>query len=270
MADWNPELYNRFRRYREEPFLAILERLRLRGEESIIDLGCGSGENTVELARRVPRGCAVGIDSSAAMIEAANKVLEGVEGEVRERLNFQLADIATFNSAGEHSREYSVVFSNAALQWVPGHREIFQHILDALTPGGRVVAQMPKNDQETAQITILALAAEPPWKELLAKVTVPSRAVPGPERYNQLLPELGFTEVDCYEHVFQHPMDSPREVVDWSRATTLRPFLNALPTDKHEAFIDAVAQRLTRAYGTAGPLIFPFRRLFIWGRRPAK
>jgi trans-aconitate 2-methyltransferase len=65
-------------------------------------------------------------------------------------------------------------------------------------------------------------------------------------------------------------MDSPREVVDWSRATTLRPFLNALPTDKHEAFIDAVAQRLTRAYGTAGPLIFPFRRLFIWGRRPAK
>jgi trans-aconitate 2-methyltransferase len=176
MADWNPELYNRFRRYREEPFLAILERLRLRGEESIIDLGCGSGENTVELARRVPRGCAVGIDSSAAMIEAANKVLEGVEGEVRERLNFQLADIATFNSAGEHSREYSVVFSNAALQWVPGHREIFQHILDALTPGGRVVAQMPKNDQETAQITILALAAEPPWKELLAKVTVPSRA----------------------------------------------------------------------------------------------
>ena len=100
MADWNPELYNRFRRYREEPFLAILERLRLRGEESIIDLGCGSGENTVELARRVPRGCAVGIDSSSAMIEAANKVLEGVEGEVRERLSFQLANIATFNSAG--------------------------------------------------------------------------------------------------------------------------------------------------------------------------
>src|SRR5580658_282898 len=151
MADWNPELYNRFRRYREEPFLAILERLKLRGDESIIDLGCGSGENTVELARRAPRGKAIGLDSSAAMIEAANKVLEGVEPEVRARLSFVLGDIAKFDAANE----YDVVFSNAALQWVPGHREIFQHIFDALVPGGRVVVQMPKNDGETAQVTIL-------------------------------------------------------------------------------------------------------------------
>ena len=269
MADWNPELYNRFRRYREEPFLAILERLKLRGDESIIDLGCGSGENTVELARRAPGGRAVGIDSSAAMIDAADKVREGVEPEIKARLRFELGDISTFNGNGAYSKEYSVVFSNAALQWVPGHREIFQHIFDALIPGGRVVVQMPKNDQETAQVTILRLASEPPWSEMLAKVTVPSRAVPGPERYHQLLPELGFTEVDCYEHVFEHPMDSPRDVVDWSRATTLRPFLNALPSEKHDAFIAAVALALGRAYGTDGPLVFPFRRLFIWATRPA-
>ncbi len=265
MADWNPELYNRFRRYRQEPFLAILERLKLRGDESIVDLGCGSGENTVELARLVPRGRAIGIDSSAAMIDASNKVLEGVEPEVRARLSFSIGDIAEFSA----NREYQVVFSNAALQWVPGHREIFKRIFDALTPGGRVVVQMPKNDQETAQVAILALAGEPPWKEMLAKVTVPSRAVPGPERYNKLLVELGFTDVDCYEHVFQHPMNSPRDVVDWSRATTLRPFLNALPADRHDAFIEAVERRLVEAYGTEGPLIFPFRRLFIWGTRPA-
>src|ERR1700733_8368124 len=135
MADWNPELYNRFRRYREEPFLALLKRLDLRGDESIVDLGCGSGENTVELARRAPRGRALGLDSSAAMIEAANKVLEGVELEVASGMSFGLRDIATFNAANE----YDLVFSNAALQWVPGHREIFQHIFDALLPGGRVV-----------------------------------------------------------------------------------------------------------------------------------
>src|SRR5262249_46659235 len=96
MADWNPELYKRFRRYREEPFLAILERLKLRGDETIVDLGCGSGENTVELARRVPRGRAVGIDSSSAMIEAANKVLEGVEAETRARLRFAIGEITQF------------------------------------------------------------------------------------------------------------------------------------------------------------------------------
>ena len=265
MADWNPELYNRFRRYREEPFLAILERLKLRGDESIVDLGCGSGENTVELARRAPRGRAVGIDSSAAMIDAANKVLEGVEPELRSRVRFMVGDISQLNAA----KEYSLVFSNAALQWVPGHREIFRRIHDALLPGGRAVVQMPKNDQETAQVTILQLAGEPPWKEMLASVTTPSRGVPGPDHYTKLLAEVGCVEVDCYEHVFQHPMDSPREVVEWSRATALRPFLNVLPEDSHDAFLSALAERLARAYGTEGPLIFPFRRLFIWGTRPA-
>jgi trans-aconitate 2-methyltransferase len=269
VADWNPQLYNRFRRYREEPFLAILERLNLRGDESIVDLGCGSGENTVELARRLPRGHVAGLDSSAAMIDAASKVLEDLEPELRSRIKFMLGDIREFNTVGEYSREFSVVFSNAALQWVAGYREIFQRIYDALTVGGRVVVQIPKNDRETAQVTILQLASEPPWKETLGSVTVPSHAVPGPDHCNKLLAEIGFVEVDCYEHVFQHPMDSPRDVVDWSRATTLRPFLAALPAPRHEAFLSALVERLLRAYGTEGPLIFPFRRLFIWGTRPA-
>src|SRR6202790_1993507 len=198
MADWNPDLYNRFRRYREEPFLAILERLKLRGDETIVDLGCGSGENTLELARRAPRGRVAGLDSSAAMINAAHKAVESALPDLRNRIEFSLGDISEFNAAGEYSRKFSVVFSNAALQWVPGHREIFKRIYDALIPDGRVVVQMPKNDRETAQITILQLASEPPWKELLTPVTVPSRAVPGPERYNKLLSELGFVDVDCY------------------------------------------------------------------------
>lgn len=266
MADWNPELYNRFRRYREEPFLAILERLTLRGDETIVDLGCGSGENTIELGRRAPRGRILGLDSSAAMVDAANKMREGVEADLRARVKFTLGDIREFNAKGE----YSLVFSNAALQWVPGHREIFQRTFDALIPGGRVVVQMPKNDQETAQVTLLALAEESPWKEMLGSISVPSRAVRGPERYGKLLGEIGFDEVDCYEHVFQHPMGSPREVVEWSRATALRPFLNALPSDQHESFVSVLEQRLVCAYGTDGALVFPFRRLFIWGRRPAQ
>src|ERR1700694_1721972 len=167
MADWNPDLYNRFRRYREEPFLAILERLKLRGDETIVDLGCGSGENTIELARRVPRGRIAGLDSSVAMINAANKAVETVAPELRGRIEFMLGDISEFNAKREYSQSYSVVFSNAALQWVPGHREIFKRIYDALIPGGRVVVQMPKNDRETAQMTILQLASEPPWREML-------------------------------------------------------------------------------------------------------
>jgi len=266
MADWNPELYNRFRGYREEPFLAILERLQLRGDESIIDLGCGSGENTVELARRVPKGRAVGIDSSSAMIVAANKVRKDLEPKLKRRISFREGDVRDFNA----DREYSMVFSNATLQWVPNHREIFKKIFTALVPGGRVVVQMPKNDRETAQMTILKLAGEPPWKELLGAVTVPSRSVPGSDHYDNLLTEIGFAEVKCYDHVFQHPMRTAGDIVEWSRATTLRPFLDALAEDKHEGFLAALVERLHKAYATDGPLIFPFRRLFIWARRPTE
>ncbi|MGO9268502.1 MAG: hypothetical protein ACLQBA_27050 [Candidatus Binataceae bacterium] len=52
MSDWDPEFYNRFRRYRAEPFELILARLAVRPDDTIVDLGCGSGENTIELARR--------------------------------------------------------------------------------------------------------------------------------------------------------------------------------------------------------------------------
>ena len=66
MADWDPELYNRFRRYRAEPVEHILSRLELADNEAIVDLGCGSGEHTIELARRSPHGSARGIDGSPA------------------------------------------------------------------------------------------------------------------------------------------------------------------------------------------------------------
>ena len=64
MADWDPELYNRFRRYRAEPVAHILSRLEFSDNEAILDLGCGSGEHTIELARRSAHGSARGIDGS--------------------------------------------------------------------------------------------------------------------------------------------------------------------------------------------------------------
>src|SRR5258708_1958818 len=90
MSDWDPELYNRFRRYRAEPVEHILSRLQLTGDDRIIDLGCGSGENTLELARRSLRGTALGVDGSPAMIEAARKLLDAEPAELKGRVLFEL------------------------------------------------------------------------------------------------------------------------------------------------------------------------------------
>ena len=287
MGDWDPDLYHRFRRYRAEPFEAILARLEAGGAEEqavgrvvdrivdlrIVDLGCGTGENTVELARRFAGCTMVGMDSSPAMIDRALKLREGLEPSLRERLSFVLGDIREFNgrceSFDEHSREYSMIFSNAALQWLSEHREIFTRCFEALAPGGRLVVQVPANDHETAQVTLDAMAHEEPWRAALAGVKPPSATVAAPEVYHRMLAEIGFDRIDCYYHTFHHPMGSPAEIVEWCRATVLRRYVDLLDVALREPFVEALTARLERAYATRGPLTFNFRRLFIWAHRPA-
>lgn len=264
MSDWDPELYNRFRAYRSEPFQWILERLELSPHESIVDLGCGSGEHTVELASRSHHGEAVGIDSSPAMIERAERLRTGLSEDLRARVGFVLGDIRDFAP----DRQYSLIFSNAALHWVSGHRNVFAACFRALVPGGRLVVQMPANEEETAQVAIRQVADEEPWRSRLSGVASPSLTVEEPEQYRVMLAEIGFCEVDAYYHVFRHPMASPAEVIEWSRSTALKPFLDRLPAGSHSGFLAQLEARLRTAYGTNGALVFNFRRLFIWARKP--
>jgi trans-aconitate 2-methyltransferase len=265
MSDWEPELYNRFRQYRAEPVDLILARLPISGDDHIADLGCGTGDHTIELARRASRGETLGIDRSPAMIDAAQKARAALARELRDRIVFRVGDVATLD--GE--REYAIIFSNAALQWIPKHREVLGRWLRALVPGGRMAIQMPANHRETAKAALSDLAREEPWRALLSGIDESFREVPPPGKYQQMLGEIGFSEVDCYYHIFHHPMQSPAEVVEWYRATGLRPFINALPEDRRTAFLDSYRQRLERAYGTSGAVTFDFKRLFIWARRPA-
>ncbi|MGH7931794.1 MAG: methyltransferase domain-containing protein, partial [Candidatus Binataceae bacterium] len=259
MADWDPELYNRFRRYRAEPVEAIFARLALGPDERIVDLGCGSGENTVELARRSRHGFATGIDSSPAMIERAGKLRDGLDPALGARLAFTLGDFRDLDA----ERKYTVVFSNAAIQWVRDHRSVFAACRRALRPGGTLAVQMSANEEETAQATIVALAGEEPWRALVGEIRTPSRTVGAPGAYAEMLREIGFDAIDCDYHTFRHPMESPTEIVVWCRGTALRPFLERLPSARQEIFVDLLIRRLEREYATSGPLMFNFRRLFI-------
>jgi trans-aconitate 2-methyltransferase len=267
MIDWDPDLYHRFRRYRDEPVAMILARLSLEHAKTILDLGCGTGEHTVELARRSAVGAALGIDSSAAMIERAAALRASLPGDLQARVGFTLGDFRAFAA----DREYDVVFSNAAFQWARDHRDLLARCFRALRPGGSLAIQMPANDREIAQATIHALAAEAPWQATLGKIRTPSDAtVRAPAEYALMLAEIGFVDIDCHYHVFRHPMGSPAEVVEWSRATALRPYLEALTADRHDDFIAELTHRLEHGYGTRGPLVFEFRRLFLWARRAAE
>jgi trans-aconitate 2-methyltransferase len=263
MSDWEPDLYNRFRRYRAEPVAHILSRLQLGDSEKIIDLGCGSGENTFELARRSAYGSALGVDGSPAMIEAARKLLEAEPAELKRRVSFELLNLAKFSA----DRAYTLIFSNAAFQWIPDHRALFAACFEALRPGGTIVVQMPANETETAKVEVGKLAREAPWNTMLGGRERAFHEEP-PEFYAAMLARLGYDRIDCYHLTFHHPMDRPADVVQWYRSTGLRPFLDALPKNRHDEFLEQLTTRLDAAYGTSGPMTFDFKRLFIWGRRP--
>jgi trans-aconitate 2-methyltransferase len=264
MSDWDPELYNRFSQFRSEPVAMMLARLQLGPRERIIDLGCGTGEHTAELARRSPEGEVTGVDSSPAMIERALKLHQTLGPDLQPRLQFRLADFRRFAA----DREYTVVFSNAALQWVREHHRILAAAYRALRDNGRLAIQIPANENETAQATMRQMATEVPWKATLSEVRTPSdeNVLPASD-YTQLLTEIGFAEVNCFYWTFHHAMNNPGEVVEFCRATSLRRFLDRLTANQHSAFVSELIRRLEDAYGTRGALTFNFRRLFLWGRR---
>jgi trans-aconitate 2-methyltransferase len=266
MSDWDPDLYNRFARYRAEPVEMILARLQIGGAERIVDLGCGSGEHTVELARRSQNGSALGIDSSPAMIDRASRLRETLDEDLKRRVNFTLGDIRDFSA----DREYTIIFSNAAFQWMSDHRSVLAACYRALWPGGTLANQMPSNENERAQATMMEMAAEAPWRATLGALQTPSKeTVLTPEEYRTILAGIGFTDLDCHYHTFHHPMRSPAEVVEFYRSTGLRRFLDHLTPDQCDPLVAELTSRLETGYGTRGPLTFTFRRLFLWARRPA-
>jgi len=199
------------------------------------------------------------------MIERALQLYQTLEPELQQRLRFEPSDFRNLSA----DRDYTVVFSNAALQWARDHHSVLAAVFRALRPNGRMAVQIPANENETAQATMHRMAVEAPWNALLSDVRTPSdeNVLPASE-YTELLTAIGFGEVDCSYHTFHHAMQSPGEVVEFCRSTSLRRFLDRLPADRHPTFIGELTRRLEAAYRTRGPLMFNFRRLFLWGRRP--
>src|SRR4051812_47480631 len=109
----------------------VMERLELRGDEAILDAGCGSGRLTELLIERVPDGRVIGVDASASMIDAARERL-GPDADLR------VADLVGLDLGGD---AVDVVFSTATFHWIADHDGLFASLRGALRPGGRLVAQ---------------------------------------------------------------------------------------------------------------------------------
>ncbi|MDT7802182.1 MAG: trans-aconitate 2-methyltransferase [Actinomycetota bacterium] len=260
---WDPGQYSRYGDERSRPFFELMTRVEAAragaGDPSyVVDLGCGPGNLTRELADRWPGAQVVGVDSSPDMVDAA------AEHAVDGRLRFEQGDIAGWRA----DHPVDIVVANAALHWVPGHVDLIAGLASALTPGGVLAFQVPDNFSEPSHTLLRDLRLSARWRDRLGEGADRGAGVERPERYLTALVAAGL-DADVWQTDYLHVLPGEDAVLEWVKGTALRPVLSLLTADAdRQEFLAAYAEALRAAYppqpfGT----VFPFRRTFAVGRR---
>ncbi|MGH2617549.1 MAG: methyltransferase domain-containing protein, partial [Thermomicrobiales bacterium] len=255
VPDWNPEQYARFRGERAQPFFDLLDLVQPQPVMRAVDLGCGTGELTRELHRHLAARETIGIDNSPAM-------LAGTAPYAGDGLSFQEGDIGAFAANGE----YDLVFSNAALHWIPDHEALLRRLTAALTPSGQLAVQVPANDDHPSHATAVAVAREEPFRDLLGGHTRQSPVL-APQEYAKLLHQLGFPRQHVRMQVYPHELESREAVVEWVRGSVLTDYERRLPGEVWPQFLDRYRERLWPQLEDTRPFFYPFKRILFWASR---
>ena len=213
----------------------LIAALKLRGDERILDVGCGDGKVTAEMARAAPNGSAVGVDASPQMIEFANQTFPASK---HRNLEFHVMDARQI----QFVRRFDLVFSNAALHWVDDHQAFLRGAASVLRPGGRLMVSC--GGKGNAHDVFLALRPEmrlKRWREFFRKMEAPY-FFHSPEEYKKWLPRYGFET----RSIKLAPKDATYPGVEgfatWLRTTWL-PYVQRVPENVREEFIAAVVER---------------------------
>ncbi len=216
----------------------LIAKLNLRGDEHILDVGCGDGKVTAEIVRALPDGFVVGMDASPQMIAFAKKTFPA---EKNPNLQFQICDARKI-SAKKIAVKFDVVFSNAALHWVDDHEKILRGAAAVLKSGGRLVVSC--GGKGNAQDVFVALRPEmrlKRWRDFFRKMPTPYFFY-APSDYEKWLPKFGFK----IQKIKLAPKDATYEGANgfaaWLRTTWI-PYVQRVPENLREEFIEAVTQR---------------------------
>jgi trans-aconitate 2-methyltransferase len=252
---WQPEVYARFAAERRQPFFDLADRVTPIPGGRAVDLGCGTGELTRELHLRTGAAETLGLDSSEAMLAKAAPLAE-------DGLRFEPGDIGSFGQ-GE---AYDLLFSNAALHWVPDHPTLLARFAGALRPNGQLAFQVPDNFDHPSHRAAERVAAEEPFRPALAGAAHP-RNVLAPEAYAAILFRLGFERPTVELRVYGHRLDSREGVVEWVEGSLLSEYRRALPPELYARFVERYREILFEMIPDERPYFFTFRRILASGRR---
>jgi trans-aconitate 2-methyltransferase len=242
---WNPAQYHQFQKDRFAPFEDLFALVKVRTDMSVIDLGCGTGELTGQLKERLPESDVLGVDSSEEMLRRARE-------QKHDGLKFKQASIEEIEGA------WDLVFSHAAIHWVENHHALIPRLLALVRRGGQLAVQLPSNHTHPSHTLIAEIAMEAPFREALNGWTRTSPVLSINE-YAELLYAHGGTQITVFEKVYPSLLENSDAVAEWTKGTTLVPYLERLPESLHEPFMQRYRERL-RTLFPALPVFYTFRR----------
>ena len=216
----------------------------------VADLGCGTGDVTLELHRSLKARETVGVDNSPAMLEKAPR---------EPGLRFLLGEIEQFAPP----EPFDLIFSNAAFHWVPDHPALFTRLRAALAPGGQLAVQMPMNDDHASHQTAFELARTHEFRRLLHGFERRPRLLE-PAQYASWLHHLGFGRQHVRVQVYGHLLESREQVIEWVRGTLLTDYQKRLTPADWERFLERYRELLLPQLSEEQPFFYTYPRILIW------
>lgn len=243
VREWDARTYHRVSVPHEEWAEAILARLPLRGDEAVLDAGCGTGRATRMLIERLPEGRVIGVDGSTAMVEKVREIL-------RPQDEAYVADLTKL----ELPEPVDAILSSAVFHWIRGHEALFARMRAALRPGGRLAAQCGgAGNIARLRETTRGVAARAPYAVHLSGLGGPWNYA-DTEETGARLRAAGFERVRCWLQPWEV---IPPEPFEFLRTICLAPYLDPLPEELRAAFVEDVLAE------EAKPLVLAYVRLNI-------
>lgn len=246
---WDPKKYNEFKEERSKPFEDLASHIADHQNLKVIDLGCGTGELTKKLFDKLTNAFVLGVDNSAEMLAKAptQKNLEFKEIPILEQLK------------NEH--KWDLIFSNAALQWIDNHNELFPKIISHINPGGQLAVQMPQQNENILNKILLNLVQEEPFASYLNKWTRPSPVLTLDE-YATILFENGGRDLVLYEKVYPIISSNKNDFFDFISGSALTVYQERLKENEFQELSSEFKKRIDEYFPNI-PSIYAFRRLII-------
>jgi len=257
--EWNASAYHTLSDPQFRWGLEVLGRVSLRGDETVLDAGCGTGRLTAKLAEQLPRGRVLACDLSENMVRGARDFLTPQFGE---RVEVFAADMAHLNLTAA----VDGVFSTAAFHWVLDHNALFTSLFRTLKPGGWLVAQCGGGaNLARLYARVAQLQNQSPFAEHFKNWKRPNYFATPTETTERLI-AAGFHDAEAYLAPAPTPFADAPSFRAFIATVCVAKHLKELPAQLHEAFL---APLVSAAAEDDPPFTLDYQRLNISASKPA-